>query len=97
MSDLTAKDQKAVRTAPRFLRLRVGAWGPLRRIRPTHRDDLAVEELDSLVLEQSGLPELAILGASQAPDVCAIDRSRIRDVHLDHSSTAAWIPVGQAK
>lgn len=29
MSDLTAKEQKAVRTALRFLRLRVGAWGPL--------------------------------------------------------------------
>jgi hypothetical protein len=29
MSDLTAREQKAVRTALRFLRLRVGAWGPL--------------------------------------------------------------------
>jgi plasmid maintenance system antidote protein VapI len=29
LSDLTAKEQKAVRTALRFLRLRVGAWGPL--------------------------------------------------------------------
>jgi hypothetical protein len=29
MSDLTTKEQKAVRTALRFLRLRVGAWGPL--------------------------------------------------------------------
>jgi hypothetical protein len=29
MSDLTAKEQKAVRTALRFLRLRVGAWAPL--------------------------------------------------------------------
>ena len=29
MNDLTAKEQKAVRTALRFLRLRVGAWGPL--------------------------------------------------------------------
>ncbi len=29
MSDLTNKEQKAVRTALRFLRLRVGAWGPL--------------------------------------------------------------------
>lgn len=29
MNDLTAKEQKAVRTALRFLRLRVGTWGPL--------------------------------------------------------------------
>ena len=29
MNDLTNKEQKAVRTALRFLRLRVGAWGPL--------------------------------------------------------------------
>ena len=29
MNDLSAKEQKAVRTALRFLRLRVGAWGPL--------------------------------------------------------------------
>ena len=29
MNDLTAKEQLAVRTALRFLRLRVGAWGPL--------------------------------------------------------------------
>lgn len=29
MSDLTAKEQKAVRTVLRFLRLRVGAWAPL--------------------------------------------------------------------
>src|SRR6185503_7640770 len=29
MSDLTAKEHKAVRTALRFLRLRVGAWAPL--------------------------------------------------------------------
>jgi hypothetical protein len=29
MSDLTNKEQKAVRTALRFLRLRVGAWKPL--------------------------------------------------------------------
>lgn len=29
MNDLTAKEQKAVRTALRFLRMRVGAWGPL--------------------------------------------------------------------
>ena len=29
MNDLTAREQKAVRTALRFLRLRVGAWGPL--------------------------------------------------------------------
>ncbi len=29
MNDLTEKEQKAVRTALRFLRLRVGAWGPL--------------------------------------------------------------------
>lgn len=29
MNDLTAKEQRAVRTALRFLRLRVGAWGPL--------------------------------------------------------------------
>jgi transposase len=29
MNDLTTKEQKAVRTALRFLRLRVGAWGPL--------------------------------------------------------------------
>ena len=29
MSDLSAKEQRAVRTALRFLRLRVGAWAPL--------------------------------------------------------------------
>jgi hypothetical protein len=29
VNDLTAKEQKAVRTALRFLRLRVGAWAPL--------------------------------------------------------------------
>lgn len=29
VNDLTAKEQKVVRTALRFLRLRVGAWGPL--------------------------------------------------------------------
>jgi hypothetical protein len=29
MNDLTATEQKAVRTALRFLRLRMGAWGPL--------------------------------------------------------------------
>ena len=29
MSDLTAKEQKVVRTALRFLRLRAGAWKPL--------------------------------------------------------------------
>lgn len=29
MNDLTAKEQKAVRTALRFLRLRAGAWAPL--------------------------------------------------------------------
>lgn len=29
MNDLTDKGQRAVRTALRFLRLRVGAWGPL--------------------------------------------------------------------
>ena len=29
MNDLTTKEQKAVRTALRFLRLRVCAWGPL--------------------------------------------------------------------
>ncbi len=29
MNDLTDKEQRAVRTALRFLRLRVGAWGPL--------------------------------------------------------------------
>jgi hypothetical protein len=29
VSDLTAKEQRAVRTALRFLRLRVGAWAPL--------------------------------------------------------------------
>jgi hypothetical protein len=29
MSDLTDKEQRAVRTALRFLRLRVGAWKPL--------------------------------------------------------------------
>jgi hypothetical protein len=32
MNDLTAKEQKAVRTALRFLRLRVGAWGPLAKV-----------------------------------------------------------------
>ena len=29
MSDLTDKEQRAVRTALRFLRIRVGAWKPL--------------------------------------------------------------------
>ena len=29
MSDLTAKEQKAVRTALKVLRLRVGTWAPL--------------------------------------------------------------------
>jgi hypothetical protein len=29
VNDLTTKEQRAVRTALRFLRLRVGAWGPL--------------------------------------------------------------------
>jgi hypothetical protein len=29
MNDLTNKEQKAVRTALRFLRIRVGAWAPL--------------------------------------------------------------------
>ena len=29
MNDLTTKEQRAVRTALRFLRLRVGAWKPL--------------------------------------------------------------------
>jgi hypothetical protein len=29
VNDLTDKEQRAVRTALRFLRLRVGAWGPL--------------------------------------------------------------------
>ncbi len=29
MNDETTREQKAVRTALRFLRLRVGAWGPL--------------------------------------------------------------------
>ena len=29
MNDLSDKEQRAVRTALRFLRLRVGAWGPL--------------------------------------------------------------------
>jgi len=29
VNDLTNKEQHAVRTALRFLRLRVGAWGPL--------------------------------------------------------------------
>jgi transcriptional regulator with XRE-family HTH domain len=29
VSDLTAKEQRHVRTALRFLRLRVGAWAPL--------------------------------------------------------------------
>jgi hypothetical protein len=29
VNDLTSKEQRAVRTALRFLRLRVGAWGPL--------------------------------------------------------------------
>ena len=29
MNDLTDREQRAVRTALRFLRLRVGAWGPL--------------------------------------------------------------------
>jgi hypothetical protein len=29
MNDLTNKEQKAVRTALRFLRLRVGTWAPL--------------------------------------------------------------------
>jgi hypothetical protein len=29
VNDLTAKEQRAVRTALRFLRLHVGAWGPL--------------------------------------------------------------------
>lgn len=32
MSDLTAKEQRAVRTALRFLRLRVGAWAPLAKV-----------------------------------------------------------------
>lgn len=30
--DLTAKEQKAVRTALKFLRLRVGAWVPLAKV-----------------------------------------------------------------
>jgi hypothetical protein len=29
VNDLTAREQRAVRTALQFLRLRVGAWGPL--------------------------------------------------------------------
>jgi hypothetical protein len=29
VNDLTAKEQRAIRTALRFLRLRVGAWVPL--------------------------------------------------------------------
>jgi hypothetical protein len=31
VNDLTAKEQRAVRTALRFLRLRVGSWKPLAR------------------------------------------------------------------
>lgn len=32
MNDLTDKEQRAVRTALRFLRLRVGAWAPLAKV-----------------------------------------------------------------
>lgn len=32
LNDLTEKEQRAVRTALRFLRLRVGAWEPLAKV-----------------------------------------------------------------
>jgi hypothetical protein len=40
MSDLTNKEQKAVRTALRFLRLRVGTWGPLAKALHYERDSI---------------------------------------------------------
>jgi transcriptional regulator with XRE-family HTH domain len=41
MSDLTAKEQRAVRTTLRFLRLRMGAWQPLAKALHIEEDSIS--------------------------------------------------------
>lgn len=42
LSDLTAKEQESDRDALRFLRLRVGAWGPLAKALRYEWDSMAL-------------------------------------------------------
>jgi len=81
MSDLTAKEQKAVRTALRFLRLRVGAWAPLAK---------------ALRYEWDSIQKVAT-GKKSVTPALALRVARFAGVGMDDPSRAGGCRPGSAR
>jgi hypothetical protein len=75
VSDLTAKEQKAVRTALRFLRLRVGAWAPLAK---------------SLRYEWDSIQKVAT-GKKPVTPALALRVARLAGVTMDALIAGEWL------
>lgn len=75
MNDLTTKEQKAVRTALRFLRLRVGAWAPLAK---------------SLRYEMDSVQKVAT-GKKAVTPALALRVARFAGVSIDELLAGQWL------
>lgn len=75
MNDLTAKEQKAVRTALRFLRLRVGAWKPLAK---------------TLRYEMDSIQKVAT-GKKTVTPALALRVARLAGVPMDELLAGRWL------
>jgi hypothetical protein len=75
VSDLTDKEQKAVRTALRFLRLRMGAWAPLAK---------------ALRYEYDSVQKVAA-GKKAVTPALALRVARLVDVGMDELLAGQWI------
>ena len=81
MSDLTAKEQKAVRTALRFLRLCVGAWAPLAK---------------ALRCEPDTVHKVAA-GRRGVTPALALRVARIAGVPMEELLAGRWLSAGSAR
>jgi hypothetical protein len=73
--DLTTKEQKAVRTALKFLRLRVGAWAPLAKV---------------LRYESDTIQKVAT-GRRGATPALALRVARLAGVPIDELLAGRWL------
>jgi plasmid maintenance system antidote protein VapI len=81
MSDLTNQEQKAVRTALRFLGLRVGAWAPLAK---------------SLRYEMDSIQKVAT-GKKPVTPALALRVARFAGVSMDELLAGQWLRPGSAR
>jgi hypothetical protein len=75
VNDLTVREQRAVRTALRFLRLRVGAWGPLAK---------------ALRYEMDSAQKVAT-GKKAVTPVLALRVARFAGVSVDELLAGQWL------